>query len=83
MKTKLIGFNRYIIYKLYIETKFKVIRIKNLQILDYIDIKTYSALPNFNKKSTFDGIQLLNIEENVLSPKSATFKKEIKIKEQV
>lgn len=42
--------------------------------------KVHSAILDFNKKSMFNGIQLLDTKENPFSSKFTTFKDKIKIK---
>lgn len=55
-KGKLLGFNSHIIYRVYIEEQNKVIRVKDLQILQDMIVKVYSSLPDFDKKLTFDTV---------------------------
>lgn len=58
MKGKLVGFNRNTIYRVHIDDQNKSIRVKNLQIFEDTSTKTFSALPDFYGKPTFDAIQI-------------------------
>lgn len=74
MKKKLVGFNKYTIYKIYIENQNEVIKIKDLQIFENTLSKSFSVQSNFDEKPTFDAIQILN--KQGLSDKSNTFEEE-------
>lgn len=68
------GFDNHTIYKIYIEDQKKVIQIKNLQIYKDITFKATTSLLSFDKKPTFDGIQIL--DEQTPSDESSTSKEE-------
>ncbi len=80
LKGKLVGFDGYTIYRVYVEEQNKVIRVKDLRIFEDTTAKRHSALPDFDRKPTFGGIQLSDAEENAPSSRSATSEDEIKIK---
>lgn len=83
MKEKLVGFDGYVIYRVYVEKQNRVIRVKYLQIFEDIATKRHLALPNFDKKPTFGKIQLSDAEKDTLSSKLATSEEEIKNKRRV
>ena len=68
LKGKLVGFDGHTIYRVHIEEQNRVIRVKDLRIFEHPSAKTISALPDFDGKPTFDGVQLS--EEEGLSSKS-------------
>lgn len=79
LKDKLVGFNRYIIYKVHIKDQNKVIRVKNLQIFEDISTKANSTLLDFDKKPIFDVIQILD-KQDLSNKNSASKDKKTKIK---
>lgn len=52
------GFDGHTIYRVHIEEKNRVIRVKDLRIFEDASAKTISALPDFDGKPTFVGVQL-------------------------
>lgn len=80
LKRKLIGFDKYIIYRVHIKEQNKVIRVKDLQDFKNTAAKTFSALPDFNGKPIFDKIKLSDTKENSSSSKWITSEEKIKIK---
>lgn len=72
-KGKLVGFDGHTIYKVSIEDQNKVIRVQDLRILEDITSKIITSLPDFEGKSIFNGIQILDEQEP--SDKSSTFEK--------
>lgn len=57
---KLMGFDRYIIYRVYIEKQSKVIRIKNICIYKDYKSKNLTDLPIYKKTPTFQGFPANN-----------------------
>ncbi len=80
LKGKLVGFDGHTIYRVHVEEQNKVIRVKDLQIFEDTAAKRHSALPDFDGKPSFGGIQLSDAEEDVSSSRSATSEDVIKIK---
>lgn len=80
LKEKLVGFDGYTIYKIYIEEQNKVIRAKHIRIFKDIIAKIYSFLSNFDKKLTFNRVQLSDSKNDLSMFESMTFEDEIKIK---
>lgn len=74
LRKKLIGFDGYKIYCVYIKDQNKVIRAKNLQIYTNISSKLIAALPDFENILTFDVVQIQ--DEQTPSKESSAFKKE-------
>ena len=71
---KLVGFDRHTIYRVHIEGGNRVIRVKDLRIFEDASAKTISALPDFDGKPTFVGVQLS--EEEGFSSKSNSSEEE-------
>lgn len=57
-----------------------MIKVKNLQISKDITVKMDLSLTDFNKKPTFDRVQLLDFQENLSISRFMTSENEIKIK---
>ena len=74
LKSKLVGFDGHIIHRVYIKDQNKVIWVKDLRIFKDITSKLAILLQDFEKKLTFEGIQVL--DEQKLSDKSSISKKE-------
>lgn len=74
LKKKFVGFDGFTIYRVYIEDQNKVIKVKNLQILEDTSTKAFSTLSNFDGKPRFDARQIP--DEQGLFNKSYTFKDE-------
>lgn len=58
MKTKLVRFDKYIIYRVHIKDHNKVIRVKDLQILKDTLTKAFLASPDFDGKPKYDTTQI-------------------------
>ncbi len=80
LKGKLVGFDGHTIYRVHVEKQNKVIRVKDLQIFEDTAVKSHSALPDFDGKPTFSGIQLSDAKEDAPSSRSATSEDKIQIK---
>lgn len=59
-KNKLDRFDSHIIYRLYNEDQNKVIQVKNLRIFKDITFKLVILLLEFERKSIFDEVQVLD-----------------------
>lgn len=63
LKWKLVGFDCHTIYRVYIKDQNKVILVKDLRIFKNITSKLATLLPDFEKKPTFNGVQVSHEQE--------------------
>lgn len=77
LKKKLVEYNENTIYRVYIEDHNKIIRIKDLWIFKDTLTKTFSILPNFDRKSMFDTTQIPD-EQNSSNKNSSSENKKTK-----
>lgn len=59
-----IGFERKRYFFIFTDNKYKIIRVKDLQIFENTSIKTFSALSHFDRKLIFYIIQILNEQKS-------------------
>lgn len=62
----LVGYDGHTIYRVHVENHNKVIRVKDLQVLEESEAKTSTALPNYEDTPTFQGFLL--VDDDVQSP---------------
>lgn len=74
LKSKLVSFGGHPISRVYIKDRNKVIQVKDLQFFENITSKATTSLLNFDRKPTFDRIQIS--DEQTPSDKSSAFEKE-------
>lgn len=66
LKDILVGYDKYIIYRVFIQKEDKIIWIKNLQIFEDTSEKVSIILSNFKRKSTFKSFLITNQKNNSL-----------------
>lgn len=63
-KSTLVGYDGDTIYRVFIREQNKVIRVKDLRIFEDYETKTFTALPDYNGRPTFEGFLIGNEEKS-------------------
>lgn len=63
LKGKLLGFDNHTIYRIDIEKQNRVIRVKDLRILEDTEIYNNTSLPSYENEPTFQDILLENNDD--------------------